>query len=577
MLMRALITMLAVLASSSSSQEISTLVKRADQLYEVREYREALPIYRQAAQAGDAHAMTRVGYCYDMGYGVTVDYAQAVNWYRKAAAAGDLEGMAYLGGEYAAGNGVPKDMQQALYWFHKSADAGGAAGMNKLGLLYQHGDGVPRDPAQAMRWYEKAAALGDMYAMNNIGILYVGNWGIPQNYPEAFRWFRKAAELGETDAMNILAVGYEMGVPGLSKDPKQAEFWYRKSAALGNQNAKQALMRLGGWQNFDLNGDWEAYFTSPMLPEAIRIVQKNNTINAVRLSLDFSPMGIPFLRGTYDPDKQASHVEGAEVGLFGLVQALNSPNSSTGAAAAANWVPVTLTVLDRDHFSIENKPAFQRITAPRLNDVPCSPQNPLRVKPQWAYVRGKMAADAGDYNLAACWYHVGIAFGDVRSRSGMGDLARKGLVTTKNANWAFTWYEQAASGGDAYAARSIAEMYDDGELPMEAAKSQFWHAKAAEMEQKRAQQIAAEQKKEASDRAALHLIRGIALVGGQLLTWDVGASPECDTRRQDRSGSPIANTEDPERAARRDRLLATGEIYCGKPIDISPLLPENLQ
>ncbi|HZQ52575.1 MAG TPA: hypothetical protein VFB14_10270 [Bryobacteraceae bacterium] len=552
-------------------------MKRADRLYDAREYREALPLYREAAQAGNAHAMTRVGYCYDMGYGVNRDYTQAVSWYRKAAEAGDLEGMAYLGGEYAAGDGVPKDMKQALYWFHKSADAGGPAGMNKLGILYENGDGVPQDPTQAMQWYQKAAALGDMYAMNNIGKMYLGRSGIPLNYPEAFRWFRKAAELGETDAMNVLAVGYEMGMPGLPKDMKQAELWYRKSAALGNENGRQALIRFGGWQNFDLNGDWEAYFTTPMLPEAIRIVQKDNAIHAVRLSLELSPIGLPFLRGTYDPDKQASHVEWAEVGLFGLVQALNSPQSSTGAEVTANWVPVTLTVLDPDHFSIEGKPAFQRITAPRLNDVPCSPQNPLRVKPQWAYVRGKMAADAGSYNLAACWYHVGDSFGDARSRSGMGDLARKGLGTSKNANWAFTWYERATAGGDAYAARSIAEMFDDGELPMDAAKSQFWHAKAAVMEQKRAEQLAAEQKKEASERASLHLIRGIALVGGQLLTWDVGASPECDTRRRDRLGSPIPNSEDPERAAARERLLSSGEIYCGKPIDISPLLPENLQ
>lgn len=513
-----------------------------------------------------------------MGYGVNVDYGQAVEWYRKAAAAGDTEGMAYLGGEYSVGDGVPKDLKQAMFWFHKSANAGGAAGMNKLGLMNENGVGVPRDPAQAMQWYQKAAALGDMYAMNNIGKLYLGKSGIPQNFPEAIRWFRKAAELGETDSMNVLATALEGGFLGVPRDPATAEAWYRRSAGLGNENAKQSLMRIGGWQNFDLNGDWEAYFTTPALPEAIRIVQRENTIQAMRLRLDLSPLGLPFLRGSYDPATRTSHLELAGVGLLGLIQALGSSKSAaSGAGIPANWSAAKVTVLDPDHFSIENRPPFQRITAPHLNDVPCSAQNPLHVRAQWAYIRGTMATGAGNYNLAACWYHVGLQDGDARSRSGMGDLTRKGLGTPKNSGWAFTWYERAAAGGDPHAARSIAEMYDDGELPMDAAKSQFWHEKAAAMEQRKAQQIAAEKKKEAADRAGLHLIGAIALVGGQLLTWDVGADPDCDTRRRDRSGSAIPDSEDPERRARRDRLVASGEMYCGKPIDLSPLLPENLR
>ena len=288
-------------------------------------------------------------------------------------------------------------------------------------------------------------------------------------------------------------------------------------------------------------------------------------------------MGLPFLRGTYDPDKRVSHVELAGVGLLSLIQTMNSPKPVDGSEVAANWFPVRLRIVDPDHFTIEDKPAFQRVTAPRLNDVPCSSKNPLNVRPQWAYIRGRMATEAANYQLAACWYHVGLQAGDARSRSGMGDLARKGLGTTRNPGWAFTWYERAAGGGDAYAARRIAEMYDNGELPMDSAKSQFWHTKAAAMEQKRAELIAAEKKKEASDRAAMHLIGGIALVGGQLLTWDVGADPGCDIRRRDRTGSPIPDSEDPERRARRDELVASGEMYCGKPIDISPLLPENLQ
>lgn len=548
---------------------------KADELYNARDYAGALQLYRRAADAGQPHAMAQVGLCYDLGHGVRTDYAEAMRWYQKAAQLGDLDAMAYIGGLYAYGDGVPLNYPEALAWYHKSADAGGAAGMNKLGLAYQNGVGVPKNPALALQWYLKAANLGDMYAMDNLGVMYLGQSGIPQNVGECVRWYRKAAELGESDAMNSLATIIEIGWMNTPKNPKEAEYWFRKSAALGNENGRQSLMRIGGWQNFDLNGDWEAYFTTPALPEAIRIVQRDDTLQAVRLRLDLSPLGVAFLRATYDRNLHQDHVELAGVGLLSLIQALNSGKSSNPPTISDGWSSTTITVLDPDHFSVGGKSPFQRITTPRPNDIPCSPQNPLRVKPLWAYIRGKMAVDESKYDVAACWYHIGVQAGYARSRSGMGDLTRNGWGTPKNSSFAYTWYERAAQQGDPYAAKSIADMYDRGEVPMDAAKSQLWHTKAQAMKERYDKAVADEKKKEAADRASMHLLVGIALVGGQLLTWDVGADPGCDIRARDRSGSAVANTVDHEREATRDRMVANGEMYCGKPIDISPLFPEQ--
>ncbi|HEX4810080.1 MAG TPA: tetratricopeptide repeat protein [Bryobacteraceae bacterium] len=269
-------------------------VKKADELFAARDYAGAFLLYKKAAEGGNLHAMAQLGLSYDQACGVKEDETQAMYWMRKAAEGGDTDGMAYLGGLYSAGSGVPVDYKQALLWFHKSADAGGASGMNKLGLAYQYGRGVEKNFPLAMQWFRKAADLGDMYALNNVGNMYLGNMGIPQDLQEALRWYLKAAALGEADSMNMIAVIYENGSKGIPRNPKEAEAWYRKSAALGNENGKQSLMRLGGWQNFDMNGDWEAYFTTPAIPEAIQITQRDNTLNAVRLRNDLSPMGIAF-------------------------------------------------------------------------------------------------------------------------------------------------------------------------------------------------------------------------------------------------------------------------------------------
>jgi TPR repeat protein len=545
------------------------LMRRADELYLQRDYAAAISIYRKAAEAGQPHAMAHLGLCYDRGFGVKADHKEAVRWYRKAADASDIEGMAFLGGMYQDGVGVPVDHKQALIWFHKSANAGGAVGMNKLGLAYENGIGVPKDPVAALQWYMKAANLGDMYGMNNVANMYLGKPGIPKNEAEALKWYRKAAELGEPDSMNQLATSYEH-----ARDLKQAEFWYRKSAALGSENGRQSLMRLGGWQNFDLNGDWEGYFTTMALPEAIQVVQHQDALDAVRLREDLSPLGIAFLRASYEPDKRESHVELAGVGLLSLIQAFNSPKSTGPKGISDAWSPAKITIADPDHFAVNEKGMFQRLTTPRPNDVPCSPQNPLHVKPTFAYIRGKMAVDATNYELGVCWFQIGINFRDGHSASGLADMMRKGQGGPKNPSKAFPWFERAAQVGDVYGAESIANMYDHGELPMDAAKSQLWHAKAKAMREKLEKAKADEIRKEEADRATMHLIGGIALVGGQLLTWDVGADPECDTRARDRTGSGIPNTVDPARQAKRDRMLSNGQMYCGKPIDISPLFPQ---
>jgi hypothetical protein len=77
--------------------DLDALLKRANQQYETKNYTAALPLYRQAADAGNGGSMRRMGYMYDMGYGVSQDYAEAMRWYRKAADARDADAMNNIG------------------------------------------------------------------------------------------------------------------------------------------------------------------------------------------------------------------------------------------------------------------------------------------------------------------------------------------------------------------------------------------------------------------------------------------------------------------------------------------------
>jgi TPR repeat protein len=56
-----------------------------------RDDREAVRLYKLAAEKGSVEGEFNLGVCYEVGRGVSKDTAEAVRWYRKAADAGYAE------------------------------------------------------------------------------------------------------------------------------------------------------------------------------------------------------------------------------------------------------------------------------------------------------------------------------------------------------------------------------------------------------------------------------------------------------------------------------------------------------
>ena len=88
------------------------------------DHREAVRLYRLAADQGHATAQYQVGDCYANGEGVAKDQCEAVKWYRLAADQGHARAQYNLGCCYANGNGVAKDQREAVKWFRLAADRG---------------------------------------------------------------------------------------------------------------------------------------------------------------------------------------------------------------------------------------------------------------------------------------------------------------------------------------------------------------------------------------------------------------------------------------------------------------------
>ena len=65
-----------------------------------------------------------LGYGYEVGGDVALDYAQALNWYQKAAGHGFADAYYHLGVLFANGWGVAEDQVQAIDWYRKAASIG---------------------------------------------------------------------------------------------------------------------------------------------------------------------------------------------------------------------------------------------------------------------------------------------------------------------------------------------------------------------------------------------------------------------------------------------------------------------
>ncbi len=111
----------------------------------------ALPATAQDYQKGVAAA--------DLG-----DYATALREWQPLAAKGHANAQYKLGFMYEEGRGVPLNFIKAAKWYRKAAEQGHAVAQRSLGWKYEYGQGVPQDNVLAHMWFSLSAANGDKFA-----------------------------------------------------------------------------------------------------------------------------------------------------------------------------------------------------------------------------------------------------------------------------------------------------------------------------------------------------------------------------------------------------------------------------
>ena len=103
--------------------------------YERKDYKEAVRLFRPAAEQGDAFAQYNLGWMYDKGKGVPQDDKEAVKWYRLSAEQGNAEAQLNLGFMYETGQGVPQDRLLAHMWFNIAGSSGDEDAIEKRNVV----------------------------------------------------------------------------------------------------------------------------------------------------------------------------------------------------------------------------------------------------------------------------------------------------------------------------------------------------------------------------------------------------------------------------------------------------------
>lgn len=141
----------------------------------------AVECYRIAAdQYGDAYANKALGYCYEVGVGVEVDYEKAFRYYKKSADAGLAAGIYSVGYCYQVGHGVEKDEGKAFELYLRASEMDFFDAHRALGFCYRSGIGVEPDLRKAIEYYTKAVAGGSPQAAHNLAAMYEKGEGMDE-------------------------------------------------------------------------------------------------------------------------------------------------------------------------------------------------------------------------------------------------------------------------------------------------------------------------------------------------------------------------------------------------------------
>lgn len=216
------------------SLSASEMVDKGFDYAEAGRHDKAYPLYKKAADLGNALALNNLGDMYLKGRFVKKDYYKAVGLFRTAVEKGNALAQSNLGFMYLKGYGVDKNYNEAVRLFRKASSESIALADSNLGYMYLMGYGLNKNYDEAVRLFRKAESKGNTLALTNLGFMYLMGNGVRKDYDEAVRLFRLASNQGHALGKSNLGYMYLNGF-GVSENLAKAKSLFQEACNGGNQ------------------------------------------------------------------------------------------------------------------------------------------------------------------------------------------------------------------------------------------------------------------------------------------------------------------------------------------------------
>lgn len=449
-------TKVAQLQKEKEKQEIDELYQKGLEYYEQEKRGWAYDEFKVAAEKGHVNSMYYCGKCFEE--------------------TGDDK--YYYSNDY---------YETALEWYKKAADHGHVDAQCKVGEFYYEGKGVRRDTSLGLEWYEKAAENNQKDALLFI-VEGLSNGTLNGN--EA-KWYKKAAEAGIYLGEYHLAICYENGKNGVTKDAKKALEYYR--------SAKEKTEQLywdndNDWPNNTVSEVWK--MSDKKVKELTTIVSKQDKKEQAKQKADdyFNQKQYRSAITLYQEALGSNNNTDKDV-LYKLGYCYEQ--TSQNKQAVDNYMAAAI----KDHkdaayqlglcyehgkgIAVDYDQAIDwyvkaeklghkeaQKAAKKLKETVSQIKNIADYKS-----KGQSYFNSSKYNESLQWYEKAVALGDVESIYWVAESYLK----LKQASKAIDWYRKAAEKNNQEAMLRLGECYGNGTgVPLNYAESTKWYRLAAD-------------------------------------------------------------------------------------------------
>lgn len=200
----------------TSALDVHFYYLQGENFFNLRNYKDAIFMFKKAAELGYAPAQSYLASMYRDGIGVDKNTKLALELYLKAAKQG-LAVAQYNAGEILYYDLKERNIDESVRWYQMAAENGYSEAYNALAFMYLDGGVVPENFSKGMELLKKGSKAGNAKSEAFIGSLYF--WGIkgaPLDYELAIQHLLHAEEMGG-DEQSKYVLGYAymngFGVP----------------------------------------------------------------------------------------------------------------------------------------------------------------------------------------------------------------------------------------------------------------------------------------------------------------------------------------------------------------------------